>query len=204
MTKTPRLIGIAGGSCSGKTSIARCLSDALPGRTLTVGLDSYYRDFAGVPEADIEVDVPGALDHPLLVAQLRSLAAGNAVVRPSYDYATHSRRPQGVREEPGDYVVVEGLFALYWPGIRELLTLAVFVAIDHETALARRIARDIRERGRTEESVRAVYRDKVRPNYERFVAPTRAHAHLVVDGSRPAETSVEAILARFSGGPRGD
>jgi uridine kinase len=169
------------------------------GRTLILGLDSYYRDFSGVAEEDIEVDVPDALDRPLLAGQVRALAEGKTVDKPVYDYATHSRQPRGVSVEPGEYVLVEGLFALYWQDVRDSFDLAVFVDIDHDSALERRIERDVRERGRTEASVRMVYAEKVRPNYERFVFPTRAHAHVVVDGSERVGASVGTILERFSG-----
>jgi len=193
------MIGIAGGSCSGKSSIARRLSGLAEGQLGVLGVDSYYRDFSGVAENDIEVDLPEALDHELLIGQLAELAAGRPVERPVYDYRTHSRRAgEGLRMDPGDFVVVEGLFALYWEEVRNLLDLAVFVTVDHDTALQRRIERDVRERGRTEASVRAQYSDKVRPNFERFVEPTKALAGLVVDGLAPVEISARAILGRMS------
>jgi uridine kinase len=168
------------------------------GRLLVLGLDSYYRDFTGVPEERIEVDVPEALDHPLLLEQLATLARGQPVEKPVYDYTTHSRRTgAGLQIAPGDYVVVEGLFALYWPDVRGLLDLGVFVTVDHATALARRVERDIRERGRTEASVRKQYRDKVQPNFERFVEPTEQYADLVVDGLDPVAVSARAVFDRL-------
>ena len=201
MSNTPLMIGIAGGSCSGKSSIARRLSTLVGGGLLVLGLDAYYRDFSGVPEDEIEVDVPEALDDTLLVEQLAVLAAGRPVEKPVYDYATHSRRPGGgLRIEPGEYVVLEGLFALYWPKVRELLDLGVFVTVDHDTALQRRIERDIRERGRTEASVRTQYRDKVRPNFERLVEPTMRCADLVVSGLDPVGVSARAVLDRLPSG----
>jgi uridine kinase len=190
------VVGIAGGSCSGKTSIANRV--AAGGQSLVLGLDSYYHDFTGVPEDRIEVDVPEALDRPLLLAQVAALARGEAVEKPVYDYATHARRPNGERVEPGDTVIVEGLFALYWREIRDLLDLAVFITIDHDTALARRVARDVRERGRSEQTVQAQYRDKVRPNYDRYVLPTKHHADLVLDGLDPVERSVQIILEKLA------
>jgi uridine kinase len=162
-------------------------------------MDSYYHDFSGVAETDIEVDVPEALDQPLLVAHVRALAEGTAIEKPVYDYATHSRKQQGERVEPGEYVVLEGLFALYWPEVRDLLELMVFVDIDHETALERRVERDVRERARTEATVREVYADKVRPNFDRFVYPTKEFAHVVVDGAQRVGVSAAAVLERLSG-----
>jgi uridine kinase len=191
------MIGIAGGSCSGKTLIAEGISGALrPGsRVLVLGLDSYYNDFTGVRHDQIEVDVPEALDKECLVQQLGALAVGRSVERPMYDYVTHSRRPRGERVDPGDYVIVEGLFALYWQEVRDLLELKVFVLIDHDTALSRRLERDIRERGRTEQSVRSQYLHTVIPMYERYVHPTRDYAELTLNGLDPVESSVERIRA---------
>jgi uridine kinase len=192
------MVGIAGGSCSGKSSIAGCLSERVGGRSLVLGMDSYYRDFSHLPEDEIEVDVPEAMDHTLLVEQLSALALGRPVEVPVYDYTVHSRRPgRGRRVGPSDFVVLEGLFALYWREVRDLLDLGVFVTVDPGTALRRRIERDVRERGRTEASVRARYRDKVRPNYERVVEPTARHADLVVSGLEPVDASARAILERL-------
>lgn len=199
MSQRPYMIGIAGGSCSGKSSLASRLSGLADGQLGVLGVDSYYRDFSGVADNEIEVDVPEALDHELLIAQLAELAAGRPVDRPVYDYRTHSRRTgEGLRMEPGDFVVVEGLFALYWEAVRNLLDLSVFVTVDHEAALARRIERDVRERGRTEASVRAQYSDKVRPNFEHFVEPTMELADLVVNGLDSVEVSARTVLGHMS------
>ena len=201
MSNTPLIIGIGGGSCSGKSSIAGRLSTLVGGGLVVLGLDSYYRDFSGVPEDEIEVDVPEALDDTLLVKQLAALAAGRPVEKPVYDYTAHCRRTGGgLPIEPGEYVVLEGLFALYWPEVRELLDLGVFVTVDHDTALQRRIERDIRERGRTEASVRTQYRQKVRPNFERLVEPTMRYADLVVSGLDPVGLSARAVLDRLPSG----
>ena len=198
MSDTPLMIGIAGGSCSGKSSIAARLSTLVGGGLLVLGLDSYYHDFSGLAEDEIEVDVPEALDHRLLVEHLTALAGGHPIEKPVYDYSTHTRRTGGgLRVEPADYLVLEGLFALYWPEVRGLLDLSVFVTVDHETALNRRIERDIRERGRTEASVRTQYNEKVRPNFERLVEPTMGYADLVVDGLEPVELSARAVFDRL-------
>jgi len=130
----------------------------------------------------------------MLFEQTAALARGESVEKPVYNYATHSRKPGGDRVEPGDIVVLEGLFALYWPEIRDLLQLAVFITVDHDTALARRIDRDTRERGRSGLSVRDQYQNKVRPNFDRFVLPTKEHATVLVDGRAPVEGSVLKIL----------
>ncbi len=150
-------------------------------------------------EARIQVDIPEALESDLLVAHLRELAAGRAVERPVYDYATHSRAPRGRRVEPAPFVVVEGLFTFYWDDLFALIDTAVFVDADPDVCLERRIERDVRERGRTAQSVIDVYRAKVVPNYERYVLPTRERAGLVVDGLQPAAALVDEVLAHIGG-----
>jgi uridine kinase len=197
LIKTPFLIGIAGGSCSGKTLIAESLAGELrTEKTVVVlGLDSYYNDFTGVPHDQIEVDVPEALDKACLVDQLRSLSHGLAVERPVYDYVTHSRLRYGERVNSANVIIVEGLFVLFWPELRELLDLKVFIDIDHVTALSRRLERDVRDRGRTKESVLFQYQNKVAPNFERYVLPTLEYADILLDGTDPVGDLVEKIRA---------
>jgi len=197
MKNHPRIIGIAGPSCSGKTTVARAVADRFAGDALVIGLDSYYHDRSGVPEAEIDVDVPGAIEHELLLEHLHRLAAGEGIEVPIYDYATHARAARGFATAPAKTVIVEGLFALYWLELRERLDLGVFVSADHDTCLARRIERDVRERGRTRESVIEVYEKKVRPMYETHVHPTRAHADLVLNGIDPVEDLAGKILERI-------
>jgi uridine kinase len=207
MPDRPSIIGIAGPSCSGKTTLAHALALRLGGGATVVGLDAYYHDFSGIPEPAIHVDVPDAIDSRLLIEQVLDLAAGRPIERPVYDFATHTRAAQSVRVEPDGSVVVEGLFGLYWPALRALYDLAVFVDADHDTCLARRVDRDVRERGRTRESVMEVYRNKVRPMYELHVAPTRAHADIVVSGLDAVDEMVSAVVGRLGtkggGTPRG-
>ena len=197
MIETPFLVGIAGGSCSGKTVIAKGLAAKLRAEKTVVvlGLDSYYNDFTGVPHDRIEVDVPEALDKTCLLEQLQSLSRGTAIERQVYDYVTHSRLKTGERVDAADVVLVEGLFVLYWREVRELLGLKIFVGIDHDTALSRRLERDVRERGRTRDSVSLQYENKVAPNFERYVRPTQKYADIVLSGTDPVEASVERILA---------
>jgi len=196
---SPRLVAIAGPSCSGKTTLARALA-ARPGAAATIlPLDAYYRDFSGVSHHDVEVDVPDAIDHALLVAHLRALACGETITRPLYDYATHSRQADGETVVPGEVVIVEGLFALYWKDVRDLLSHAVFVDATREVCLARRVARDVRERGRDEASIRHQFAHKVWPNYERYVLPTRDHATLVVSGLDEADALAARAAASLLG-----
>jgi uridine kinase len=132
----------------------------------------------------------------LLAAQIAALARGQAVEVPVYDFATHTRTAEARKIRPGAFVLVEGLFVLCWEEVRRSLGLRVFVDASHEICLARRVARDVRERGRTDESVREQYALTVRPMFERHVEPTRGYADLVVDGAGPGQRMVEEVLAR--------
>jgi uridine kinase len=161
-----------------------------------IASDSYYRDLSHIPLAERErqnFDNPDAIEHHLFYEDLEALAQGKEVVRPDYDFATHTRNISGVSIAVSEMVVVEGLFLLHWQHIRGLLNLKVFVALPETVSLARRIGRDVRERGRTEESVRDQYQRTVRPMSEKYVLPSRNFADLVIDGTDPIDSSVEVI-----------
>jgi len=193
-SRTPRVIGIAGPSGSGKTSLARLLAGRVPGGGVVVALDAYYKDQRGIVEHRINVDEPDALDHALLVAQVGALARGEFVQQPVYDYATHARLEDTRLVEPAPFIIIDGLFALYWDDVRAVMHTPVFLVLDHDTCLARRIARDVTERGRSEDAVRAMYQRTVRPMYDRYVHPTRAHARLQLDATQPLDELTDQIL----------
>ncbi len=197
---TPHVIGIAGPSGSGKTTLARILTRRLRGGGVVVGLDAYYRDQRGVPDDALNVDEPAALDHELLIRQVSALARGEAIRQPVYDYGTHSRLDETSLLEPAPWVIVDGLFALYWEGVRALMQTSFFLALAHEACLERRLARDVVERGRSEAAVRMQYERSVRPMYDRHVHPTRVHAGLILDATRPIETIAQEVLEAL---PRG-
>lgn len=192
----PRIIGVAGGSGSGKSTLAVELARRLPGAAL-VELDWYYRDLSGLAPEERETvnfDHPDALDWPLCLEQVRLLAAGRPVRRPVYDFAAHTRVPGTLAVEPAGAVVVEGLLALHHDGLRAFWDLAVFVALDEERRFARRLERDVAERGRSPESVREQLERTVRPMHDRFVEPSRAHADAVADGSADPAAEAARVL----------
>lgn len=186
------VVGIAGPSGSGKSSVARRVAEVLGG--IVFPLDAYYRDQRGVPEEAINVDVPEALDHALLIDQLRQVVAGVPVQMPIYDYATHARSPVRRTVIARGAVVVEGLYALYWPEVRKLLHTAVFLSLEHAECLQRRVARDAAERGRTRTDIVYRYESSVRPMYDLHVHPTRAHAHLVLDARAPIDMLAARVV----------
>jgi uridine kinase len=192
-----RLIGIAGPSGSGKTELARALAAALDAPI--VALDSYYHDLAGLPfeeRARTNFDVPGALDHSLLLEHLAALAAGEAVQAPVYDFTRHLRTGRTETVRAARFGVIEGLWALYWEDIRRLLALKVYVDAPDPVCFERRLARDLRERGRSAESVAAQYASTTRPMALRYVLPSQRFADLVVSGVEPPERSLCAVLER--------
>jgi uridine kinase len=189
----PHLIGIAGPSCAGKTELARWLAARLSAPILN--LDHYYRDAAELPleeRAKRNFDEPAALDHDLIVAHAAALARGESIAAPQYDFSTHTRTASQERIEPAPFMILEGLFALYWPELRALLRTRLFVIAPDEVCFARRLARDVVERGRTPESVRWQFDSTVRPMAHLHILPTQAHADLVLSGTDP----IDALGAR--------
>jgi uridine kinase len=197
----PVLVGIAGGTGSGKTTLADKLVAALPAdQALLVQYDSYYRDRSHLSPAErarINFDEPDALEHARLVTDLDALRAGRAVESPLYDFATHTRRPETRRLEPRRIVVVEGILLFAVPEVRDRFDLRLFVDTPDDVRLLRRIKRDLLERRRDIESIEAQYLGSVREMNERHVAPTRRHAHLIVpDGGENAQ-ALDVIVGKL-------
>ncbi len=193
----PCFIGLAGPSGSGKTTLARALQTRLPGSATVLSLDAYYRDLADLSLAErarVNFDAPEAMDHQRLAADLHQLAAGRRVEIPVYDFATHTRQAHQQSLTPTDFLIVEGLFALYWPDINALYHLRLFVTAADAVCLERRLARDRVERGRSPASIRAQYQEQVRPMYRRHIQPTARYADLILDGSTSTEEQVEVVL----------
>jgi uridine kinase len=187
------VVGIAGPSASGKSTLAQVVASRLGG--VVFALDAYHRDQRHLSEDEIDVDIPDAIEASLAAEHLRALVAGRPVDQPVYDFATHTRTGRTQPLAPGSLVVVEGLFALYWAELRALMHTRAFIALGHDECLRRRSARDVRDRGRTHQEVVAMYERKVRPMYDAHVDPTRAYADLVLDGRVPIDELTSALLA---------
>ena len=210
MTPRPNVIGLAGGTGSGKTTVAEAIVRAASGRAAILPQDAYYRAQPDLPfeaRALTNYDEPGAFDTDLLVRQIDELLAGRAIERPVYDFSSHDRSTRSVRVEPRAVLVVEGILVLHEPLLRERMTLKVFVDAPPDERFIRRLERDVSERGRTAESVIAQYRRTVKPMHDLFVEPTKQHADLIVpEGGRNhaalsvLSSYVEATVRRASDG----
>ena len=191
----PFFVGIAGGSGSGKTALAAAVCDALrPAVTGRLAQDAYYRDRSKLPAAardDLNFDVPDAFDLDLFVQHLRALRRGQPVRPPRYCFVTHRRQGRGARVGPADVILVEGLLLLLDPRARELLDLRIYLEAPEKLRLSRRLARDVRERGRTPQSVVVQYRTSTSPAHRRYVEPSKAWADLVLVNTCRLESVAE-------------
>lgn len=186
------VVGIAGGSASGKTTLAQKLAEHWGNRILLIAHDRYYLDVAD--PSSYNYDHPQALDTALLVDHLVKLQAGQSVELPFYDFRTHRRQPIGETVLPRPLIVVEGILILAEPVLRNLFDFSVFVHADEDIRLARRLSRDTTSRGRKRESVLEQYFATVHPMHCKFVEPSRSHAQLVVSGESPLEQALGQIL----------
>jgi len=183
-TVAPYLVGITGGSGSGKTTLTRALVDALgPDRVASLASDAYYRDrtdLSPAARAELNYDLPEALDRELLVGHLRALRAGHPVCPPAYCFETHRRVGIAPAVEPRDLVVVEGILLLHDPEVRSLLDFSIYLDAPPTVRLGRRMARDTAERGRSAAAVLRQYAASVAPAHAAYVEPTKRVADLVL------------------------
>jgi uridine kinase len=163
-------------------------------------LDSYYcdrSDLSDAARAAVNFDEPDALEWPLIRAHVNALAAGDSIRVPQYDFSTHLRTPETRELQATPFIILEGLFALHDPQVRRQCDLLVFVDAPSDVMLERRILRDVRERGRTRESVTSRYAAHVQPMAVRHVLPTRAFANVVIDGTAPPQDSARRLAERI-------
>jgi uridine kinase len=191
----PFLVGIAGGSGSGKTALVAAVCDALrPAVAGRLAQDAYYRDRSELPAAardDLNFDVPEAFDSDLFVQHLRALRRGQRVRPPRYCFVTHRRQGRGERVGPADVILVEGLLLLRDARARDLFDLRIYLEAPEKLRLSRRLARDVSERGRTPQSVVVQYRTSTFPAHRRYVEPSKAWADLVLVNAGRLESVAE-------------
>jgi len=197
----PVIIGLAGGSGSGKSTILRRLLDDLgPDRVSVLEHDAYYKDLADVPFEDrvrVNYDHPDSLETPLLVEHIEELLAGRAVEKPVYDFANHTRAKETQRIDPTPIIIVEGILVLAEPELTSRMDIRLFVDTDDDIRLIRRIRRDMVERGRTLESILEQYEGTVRPMHIEFVEPSKRQADVIIPRGGHNAVAFDLVLARI-------
>lgn len=176
-------IGICGASGSGKSTLARELSNRLEGHCVYLKQDSYYKDHPDMTFEErerINYDEPDAFEHSALLNDLVELRAGHAITAKNYDYTQHRRCDSSERIEPADVVLVEGIHVFYDEAVRDMLDFKIFIQVDPDVCLLRRVKRDIRDRGRSIEGVYRQYLDSVKPMYEKHIRNYVDYADLIV------------------------
>jgi len=196
----PLIVGIAGGTGSGKTTVAHKLAASMPGRAVTIEHDAYYRDQAHLTfdeRVKINYDHPASLESDLLAQHLRTLRDGNTVDIPIYDFATHTRAKDTRRIEPARVVIVEGILVFAEASLREQMDIKIFVDTDSDIRLIRRIRRDLEQRGRTFQSVRDQYYSTVRPMHIEHVEPSKRWADLIVPEGGNNTVALDVLLGQL-------
>lgn len=205
MNKKNIIIGVTGGSASGKTSVSRAILEKFSDEKISMlEHDSYYKDQAHLSfeeRTKTNYDHPLAFDTDFLIAQLKELKAGRAVDIPIYDYTKHTRSSETYRQDPVDVIIVEGILVLENKDLRDLMDIKIFVATDDDVRIIRRIKRDMEERGRTLDSIIDQYLSAVKPMYDQFIEPTKRYADIIIPegvsntvGVDIINTKIESIL----------
>lgn len=197
----PLCIGVAGGTGSGKSTVAAKIVEGLPESTVAIlDHDSYYRDRSDLPQTareQLNFDHPDSLETDLLISHLRTLRSGQAVEMPIYDFKSHARKTLRRRVEPAPFIVVEGILLFVEPALRELLDIKIFVDTDADIRVLRRIRRDIEQRGRSFQTIREQYYKTVRPMHLQFVEPSKRWADLIIPEGGENLVALDLVIGRL-------
>ncbi len=192
------VVGIAGGTSSGKTSVTRAITTALGESTIALFQhDAYYKDlslFEGKLPHEINYDHPDAYDTQLLIRQILQLKEGKSIRQPVYDYTTYRRTTEERTVEPRRVIIVEGILIFFEPRLRDIIDVKVFVDTDDDERVLRRIRRDVLERGRTIESVMQQYIDTVKPMHLEFVEPTKRWADVIIPRGGENHVAIDLVV----------
>jgi uridine kinase len=195
------IIGICGGTGSGKTTVAQKILEAVGAdRVVYLQQDAYYKDVSHLPLEErhrLNFDHPDAIDTDLLIRHIEQLRAGRAVEQPIYDFTTHTRRPETRRIEPRPIILVEGILVFENPRLRALMDLKIFVDTADDIRFIRRLLRDISERGRTVESVIRQYLETVRPMHLEFVEPSKRYADIIIPEGGYNVVGIDLIIEKI-------
>jgi uridine kinase len=200
--KRPVLIGIAGGTGSGKTSVAREITRNIsPDNILLIEQDNYYKDQTQLTMAQrvlTNYDHPNAFDNDLLLEHLHKLLGGEAIDKPIYNFAEHTRATITERLEPKQVIILEGIMVLEDERLRDLMDIKIFVDTDADVRIIRRVLRDIKERGRSIESVVEQYMGVVRPMHMQFIEPTKKFADLIIPEGGKNQVAIDVLVAKVN------
>ena len=203
MMSSPLVVGIAGGTASGKTTVTRKIRDLLSSsRVAFLDQDSYYNDLADLTleeRREINFDHPDAFDTALLVQHLKELKAGRAIEKPVYNFVTSTREPRTAAVNPGDLVLIEGILVLHIEAIRRELDVRIFVDAEDDVRIIRRLTRDIKERGRDFDHVVSQYFRHVRPMHMGFVEPSKRHADIIIPHGGNNDTAIDMLVGALRG-----
>ncbi|AXY26716.1 uridine kinase [Suicoccus acidiformans] len=196
------VIGVTGGSGSGKSSISKAIMEHFSGYSVTLfAQDSYYKDQSQLTYEErlkTNYDHPDAFDNELFYEHLKQLIAGEAIEKPVYDYKKHTRSSATEKQVPQSVIIVEGILILYDRAIRDLLDIKVYVDTDDDIRLARRVQRDVLERGRSVESVIRQYVDVVKPMHHQFIDPTKRYADVIIPEEAYNLVGLDLITTKIS------
>ena len=196
--KKPILIGITGGTGSGKTTVAEAIHSAFEGNSITMIMqDSYYKDQSHITFEErlkTNYDHPHSIDMDHLIRDLKSLMSGKCVDMPVYDFAEHTRKSETIHIVPTDIIIVEGILVLDDKNLRDLLDIKIYVDTDADIRILRRMQRDINERGRSMESVINQYLNVVRPMHEQFTEPTKRYADIIIPEGGRNRVAIDVII----------
>ena len=198
---SPVVIGIAGGTGSGKTTVANVILKRVGKANIAyIPHDAYYRELGDLPpeqKAAVNFDHPNSLESELMIAHIKQLKDGRSIELPIYDFSTHSRTGKTIRVEPHRVIVVEGILIFAEPGLRDMFDVKIFVDTDPDIRFIRRLTRDITERGRTTEKVIHQYLTTVRPMHLEFVEPSKRYAHVIIPEGGLNEVAMDMVIARI-------
>jgi uridine kinase len=201
MSENPIVFGVAGGTASGKTTVARTILDQVGAHRIAyLPHDAYYRDLSHLPlekRAQENFDHPDALETELLIEHIQQLRDGQPIDLPVYDFATYVRKPETTPVEPAPVILVDGILIFAEPELRKLMDIKVFIDTDADIRLIRRIERDTRERGRTLSTTIFQYLDSVRPMDLEFVQPSRRYADIIIPGGGQNRVAIEMVVSRL-------
>jgi len=193
------VIGIAGGSASGKTTVTRKILEALCGQAIALlDQDAYYRDLGHLPLPErraFNFDHPDAFDNALMADHIARLQQGQAVEKPVYSFQQYTRLPGTVPVPPGEVVIVEGILVLAIPELRERMSIRIFVEADDDIRFIRRLERDVRERGRDIQAVIDQYLGTVRPMHHTFVEPSKRYADVIIPSAGPNDAAIAMVIS---------